>query len=64
MTQREFVQGGLKLIGVWILITGVLALINSLYSGTISFLALKHSPHISSIGILAAGGQTPYLMGT
>ena len=55
MTQREFVQGGLKLIGFWLLATGVVNLASSISVGTSVFVVLRNNPSTSHIGIFSTG---------
>jgi hypothetical protein len=51
MTQRTFVQGGLKLIGFWLLITATLSLASSITKGSIAYYSLHSNPHTFSMGL-------------
>ena len=65
MKQREFIQSGIKLIGFWLLVTGLLSLISGVGQCAIYLNAIRHNPRVSISGLFGgslSGGTTEEIM--
>lgn len=66
MKQREFIHGGIKLIGFWLLATGAITLIWRITECAIDLNSIRHNPRVSISGLFSLsqnGGTTQESLG-
>lgn len=58
MTQRQLVQAGIRILGFWLLVTALLRIASSAWTGANSFVSLRSDPTVDRVGVFSVSFHT------